>query len=203
MLRRLILFAAIGIVVGVIYRIFKAAKARALPSVPDAWLRLADDSTVMREALELRDRLHRVIDREDQRVQRALLLDVHAILESLADLVQVQADLEQHIRELKDHPDGRRPGRPLPAREKRQRAETVDALESRADRLAQEAHQAVGNLRSVYMEMLRTFEAGGRGGAVAVEKTRALIDDLRAHARAEREIRDLLHDDDRSESDRS
>lgn len=199
MLRRLILFIAIGVIVGLVYRAFQNAKARALPSVPGDWERLAGASPIMREALELRERLNRIIEREDQRLQRALLLDVHAILESLADLVQVQAELEEHIAELKAHPVGRRPERPLPLDERQQRAETVEALEKRADRLAQDAHQVVGNLRSVYMEMLRTFEAGGRGGAVAAERTRALIDDLRAHARAERELRALLRDEDRAE----
>lgn len=198
MFRRLILFIAIGAIAGLIYRVLRSAKANALPQVPDDWRELAERRAVMREALELRGRLRRIVAREEHALKRALLLDVHAILESLADLVAAQEEVESHIVELRDHPTGRRPGRPLPATEKQQRAETIDALEARADRLAQEAHQTVAGLRSVYLEMLQTFEAGGRGGAVAVEKTRALIDDLRARAQAQREIRSFLGDEDRA-----
>jgi hypothetical protein len=197
-LRRLILYAVVGAIAALVYSLFKRAKARQLPRIPERWRELAQSNPLMREALDLHTRLEGVIDREDPRLQRALMLDVHAILESIADLVRAQDDLESHIRSLRAHPAGRRAGRPMPAPEKRQRTETVSALEARADRLAQETHQAVSGLRQVYLEMLKTFEAGGQGGAEAVSKTRSLIEDLRAHAQAEREIHDMLRD---SESD--
>lgn len=197
MLRRLILYAVVGGLVALVYTAFKRARARRLPQVRDRWRALAQTNPLMREALDLHSRLEAVISREDPRLQRALMLDVHSILESIADLVGAQVDLESHIRTLRAHPAGRRPGRPMPAPEKRQRTETVSALEARADRLAQETHQAVSGLRQVYLEMLQTFEAGGQGGAEAVSKTLGLIDDLRAHAQAEREIRDMLRDTER------
>lgn len=183
-----------------VYAVFKRARARQLPQVPERWHDLATTSPHLREALDIHGRLAGIIDGEDPRLQRALMLDVHAILESIADLARAQEDLESHIRSLRAHPTGRRPGRPIAAPEKRQRSETVTALEARADRLARETQQAVSGLRQVYLEMLKTFEAGGRGGAEAVERTRGLIDELRAHAQAEREIRDMLRGTER-ESD--
>lgn len=195
MLRRLIVYALIGAIVGVLYKVFTAARDRALPQMPDAWRDLAAQDPVAREAVEIGERLERLLADEEPELQRALRLDVHAIIESVIGLVTTRREVESYIDELSSHPVGRRPGRPLVGQVHRQREETRDALEARADRIAQESQQAVAGLRTVYLEMLRTVEAGGSGGQVAIERTRALIDELRAHARAEAEIRDMLGGD--------
>ena len=198
MLRRLIMYALIGAIVAVLYKLFTAGRSRRLPRMPSAWRTLATQDPVAREALEVGERLERLLEGENPELQRALHTDVHAIIENVMGLVTTRQEVESYIDELEAHPIGRSKNRPMQGQAQRQREETRDALEARADRIAQESQQTVAGLRTVYLEMLRTFEAGGSGGQLAMERTRQLVDDLRAHAKAEAEIRDMLRGSDRT-----
>lgn len=195
MLRRLITYALIGAVVGALYKLFTSGTPRRLPRMPRAWRDLAEHDAVAREAIEVGQRLQRLLEDEEIDLQHTLSTDVHAIIETIVGLVTTRREVETYIDELGAHPTGRRKGRPMPGQAQRQREETSAALEARADRLAEESQQAVAGLRAVYFEMLQIFEAGGSGGQRAIERTRGLVDDLRAHAKAEVEIRNMLGTD--------
>ncbi|MEZ4467898.1 MAG: hypothetical protein R3F43_26520 [bacterium] len=202
MLRRLLLLVIAAGIAFAVVRVRAYIRARAVPEVPDEWRRLGEQSLVFAEALDLQERMRGVIARNDRRVQRALLLDVHAILAEIAQLVRLRFDVERHLHELGGHPTGRRAGRPLPEDVDRQRRETAAALEARADRFATEAAQAVSGLRQVYLELLASHDAGQGGGAEAARKTRALIDAVRSQAAAEKEISRFLQEG-RRDQDRS
>ncbi|MGK0362882.1 MAG: hypothetical protein ACI9U2_005204 [Bradymonadia bacterium] len=195
MLRRLITYALMGAIVGALYKLFTSGKQRRLPGMPRGWHELAEHDVVAREAIEVGQRLQRLLEDEEIDLQHTLSTDVHAIIETIVGLVTTRREVETYIDELGAHPAGRRKGRPMPGQAQRQREETRTALEARADRLAEESQQAVAGLRAVYFEMLQTLEAGGSGGQLAIERTRGLVDDLRAHAKAEVEIRNMLGTD--------
>jgi len=181
-LRRLLILVVVAAGVAVAWQLRKFLRARLLPGVPGSWRAQAGQSTVIAEGLDLRDRLARLVAREDRTAQRSLLLDVHAILAEVVELERLRTEVQAHMAEVGDPSLGH----------DAQRRETQAALAARAERYRQESGQVVADLQQVYLELLETREAGRGGSAQAALKTRALIDTLRRQTGAERELSRFL-----------
>ncbi len=185
MLRRLLLLLVIAGGAFVVWRLRRFVKARTLPTVPTAWRLQAATAPALADGLALRDRLARTIQRHDRPAQRALLLDVDAILAEVAELERVRAEVEAHLRDLSTVPGADTALSSLSS-------SAVEALRGRIERHTREAARIVADLQQVYLELLETHDAGRSGGEAAARKTRALIDDLRQQTSAEKELSHFL-----------
>lgn len=148
-------------------------KAFAPPDVPDTWAPLTEQDAAFAEALDLRGRIARIARQAAPGDERTVLLrEVHQSLEAMAGLVRVRLDLEEYLRDA--------------------RGDGLDRLRARAAGLASANVAALEGLRGVYAELVGAVERRADGGAIAVAHTRAVIDDLRQQAEAEREVRAWL-----------
>lgn len=191
MLRRLLLLLVIAGGAFVVWRLRRFLKARTLPSVPAAWRLQAATAPALAQGLDLRDRLARTVQKHDRAAQRALLLDVDAILAEVAELERVRVEVEGHLEDLPPASANALNSNAFSAVEA-QREETRAALERRIQHHTHQAARIVADLQQVYLELLETHDAGRSGGEAAARKTRALIDDLRQQTSAQKEIARFL-----------
>jgi hypothetical protein len=173
MLRRLLMLLVAGSLIWVGVRVWQANRELAGPQVPDAWRALAERDAVLAEALDLFERLNRLAEDTAPAQRRTLRAQIHQSLEGLAGLVEVRLDLEDYLGRARDG-DG------------------LDALRARVGHLAEGAEHALEGLREVYKELLTAFDQQTDGGEAAVAYTRTVIDELRAQAAAESEVRAWL-----------
>ena len=172
MLRRLLVLLVAGGVAWFGLRVWQAMRVISGPKAPGLWAKLAQRDEVMAEALDLRERLNRLVEEVVPSERRALRVQIHRGVEALAELVEVRLDLEAYLASASEG-DG------------------LDELDVQVRRLSAGSKSALEGLRGVYRELLSGFEQQ-TDGRDAVAYTRGIIDDLRAQAAAESEVRAWL-----------
>ncbi len=178
MLLRLVLFAMLAGAAWGLATWWRRQRTRRLPAVPERWLLLEPVDARMREGLELRERVARLVRRPSSGLTRELVVAVDDLLEGVAELVELRLEVARHLGTLR-------------------RAEGAGGAEGRATaklaereaHLEHEAERAIVELRDIYADLLGAVADPREQGSVASARTRRAVDELKVRVEAERDVR--------------